>query len=142
MAEMAAHPELTPLADFLHRAIDRSPKTQRQLAQEIGFTSVNMLAMIKHGTTKFPFDKVVPAAIALEVDVAHLFRLVLEQDWPRRLHLIEVIFNLVASSNERTLIETIRRLTGDGDPRFSEAEIAALVKPHVRSPGVMGSTSS
>ena len=128
MAKMHEHPGLSPLAYFLHEAIDRSEKTQRQLATEIGFDCANMISMIKHDDARLPFDKVIATAIALKVDVAHLMRLVLERDWPRRLSLLEDIFGLVISTNEKRLILVVRRESGNADPDFSEAEVQALVK--------------
>ena len=97
MPKMHQHLELTPLAAFLHKAIDRSGKTQKQLAKEMGFQSQNMISMLKHDAAPFPIERVIEAAIALNVDAGHLLRLVLEQWWPRRLPVIEEIFGIVAS---------------------------------------------
>src|ERR1700712_1531836 len=103
--------DLTPVAEFLHKAIDKSEKTQRQLAKEIGFTSPNMLAMVKHATTKFPIERVIPTAKALEVDPGRLMYLVLQQYWPKHMDVIEDVFGLVVSANEKHLIVSVRRLS-------------------------------
>lgn len=128
MPEMYEHPDLTPVAAFLHKAIDASGKTQRQIAQESGFRSPNFLSMLKHGAAKFPLEKVLPTAKSLRVDPAQLMRLVLEQYCPRYLHTIEEIFGLVISQNEKHLVLTIRRLTYNGDPAFDEIDVKHLLE--------------
>ncbi len=124
---MYEHPDLTPIAAFLHKAIDASGKTQRQIAQESGFRSPNFLSMVKHGVTKFPLEKVLPMAKSLRVDPAHLMRLALEQYWPRYLHTIQDIVGLVVSANEKNLILRIRKFTRNADPAFEEEDVRKLL---------------
>ena len=57
----------TKLVKFLEL---RPKKTQRKIAAETGFASVNMLAMIKAGNSRLPLDRVPALAKALDVDGA------------------------------------------------------------------------
>lgn len=92
-------------------------KTQREIAQEIGYDKPNMISMFKRGETKVPFDKIPLLAKALHVDPAHLFRLAMEQQWPRLKNTVDAIFKNVASDNEAEIfLKKWRERTQDRDP--------------------------
>src|SRR4051812_12146159 len=110
----------TALTRFLGKrfAEFKGDKTQRQIAAAAGYDKPNILSMFKRGDTKIPIDKVPALAKALEVDVAHLFRLVVETHWPTVLPVIEEIFGgQLASKNEVAIFLTKwRATTADTDP--------------------------
>ncbi len=65
----------TPLADFIEkRVLELRPKHQNEIAEEAGFKNVNMLSMIKSGTSKLPLGRVVALALALDCDPKLFFR--------------------------------------------------------------------
>ena len=79
---LKGHPyEQSRLAKFVDRRIlELAPKkAQREIALEAGFRSVNMISMVKSGSTKLALDRVPSMAKALEVDPKFLFVLALEQ---------------------------------------------------------------
>ena len=71
----------TRLAKYIDKRVMelRPNKSQNEIAVEAGFVSVNMLSMVKAGSTKLPLDRVPSLARALECDPAYLLRLTLEQ---------------------------------------------------------------
>lgn len=64
----------TPAVAFLKRRVleQRPAKSQAKIAPESGFSSVNMLAMIKSGASRMPLDRVPALARALDIDPALL----------------------------------------------------------------------
>jgi transcriptional regulator with XRE-family HTH domain len=54
-------------------------RTQAEFATQAGFTSANMMSMLKSGAIRLPLDRVQPLATALEVDPSFLMLLTLEQ---------------------------------------------------------------
>lgn len=119
----------TRLAEFITRRVLelRSKKSQRDVAVEAGFNNVNMLSLIKSGTSKVPLDRVPALARALEVDARLLFRLALEQsggETTRRA--VEEIFGTVVSQNEIAWLEEIRDASGNTDPSLTSRARSAI----------------
>jgi transcriptional regulator with XRE-family HTH domain len=118
------------IAKFLDKQIDnlKGVKTQREIADEIGYDNPNMISMFKRGEAKVPLDKIPQLAKALGVDAAHLFRLALEQYWPDQAKLILDIFGRTATENEEAiLLKKWRVASRDMDPA-SSARIETVVK--------------
>lgn len=75
----------TPLPSverFIQTAIANCGKTQKRIAEEVGFSSPNIIAMIKYGTTRLPFDKIAPIAKALNVNPAYLLDVAIANYYP------------------------------------------------------------
>ncbi|RUT28235.1 XRE family transcriptional regulator [Arsenicitalea aurantiaca] len=120
----------TPLTQFLERRIlELKPvKTQAEIAAAAGFTSPNMLAMIKLGDAKLPLDRVPALAKALDVDPARLLQLALEQavgDTTARA-LLEV-FGPIVTHNELGWIEAIRVASDHLDPPLTRRGRTAIL---------------
>lgn len=99
-------------------------RSQKEIAQLSGVSS-SMISAIRHGHHRLPLEKAVKLAQALETDPSHLFRLAMEEALPEQIVADLRVFNgFVTSSNERAIIETIRRIVGIDDPP---------VTPHVTS---------
>ena len=115
---MIASKKPSRIAAFIEKAIDQNPqrKSQKEIAEEMGYEKPNMLSMIKKGDAKLPLDKVPLLAKAVDVDPAFLFRLALEQYWPEEQGAIASIIGEVVSANERALIRKIRTWTKNTDP--------------------------
>lgn len=118
---MAKKPfEHTRLAQFLdQRILELKPKrSQAEIAEIAGFTSPNVVSMLKSGATKVPLDRVPKLAQALDCDPAYLLRLALEQ--AEGSTAAKAIFEIIGdpvSVNERAWIAEIRDASGDTDPR-------------------------
>jgi len=70
------------VAQYLTLHINNSEKTQRQIAQEIGYTKPNIITMFKQGLTKLPLEKIGPLAKALEIAPDDLFFKVMSEYMP------------------------------------------------------------
>ena len=104
------------VASFLDYYLERSPKTQREIAKEVGFEKPNMITMIKQGLTKLPIERVPAMANALEVDERFLMNLVLAEYHPALYAVIQDIYGLMVTRNEESIVKFIRAVSGRGDP--------------------------
>ena len=117
------------IAMFLDKQIDnlKGVKTQREIADEIGYDKQNMISVFKRGEAKVPLDKIPLLAKALSVDAGHLFRLALEQYWPDQGKVILDIFGRTATENEEIiLLKKWRAASQDLDPASSARFEAAV----------------
>ncbi|MEJ7805265.1 MAG: helix-turn-helix transcriptional regulator [Telluria sp.] len=97
------------VANYISAMIDLSQKSQKQIAEEVGFAKPNMITMIKQGKTKLPIGKVGALARSLGLDPQHLFKMVMEEYEPATWEGIESIFSQpFVSENEMEIILTIR----------------------------------
>ena len=108
--------ERMTVAGFITRCIELNDKSQRQIAAEAGFENPNVLTMIKQGLTKVPLRRVGALARALDIDPAHLMRLVMGEYMPDTWAAVEdVLGGTMLTKNERELIACYRQATRDAD---------------------------
>lgn len=74
---------MTAVSELLTAAIEASGKTNRQIAEEIGLASVNMVSMMRHGAKNVPLALVPKLAHSLDIETKSLLRAILEQDKPK-----------------------------------------------------------
>jgi len=55
----------TTVAAYLSKLVAESDKTQRQISEETGFESPNLITMIKNGTSKLPINRIANLAKSL-----------------------------------------------------------------------------
>ena len=95
--------------------IEASGKTQREIAQEAGFASQNIISMIKSGDTKVPLSRVPALAKSLGVAPQDLFADCLEAYEPE---LFEVFATcapgLLVSTKQIRLIRLLSRAARAG----------------------------
>lgn len=121
-------PQCHTVAEFLADRIAIIDKTQRQIAQECGFEHPNIISMFKQGQTKLPINRIAPLAKALDVDPAHLLRLVMREYLPETWQEIEnVMQSTVLTANELDLIRAFREATGDNDARAVMIDRSAVI---------------
>lgn len=77
--------------EYLAAAINRSGKSQTEIAKLAGFPRSNMVSMIKTGACRLPPRRIIDVAKALNLDPQHLFRLCMQEYDPE---LFEVIHRL------------------------------------------------
>lgn len=82
------------VAEMLTVAINGSPKTQLQIAQEVGFDSANMVTMVKQGRSKLPIAKVQLVADCLELDARDLLIKCMEEYQPKEWAVIREVFGI------------------------------------------------
>lgn len=119
----------TRLARFIDKRITElsSIKSQKDIAAEVGYTTANLVSMIKAGVAKLPLDRVPAMAKSLDVDPAHLFMLAVEQQFDDgTATAINQIFGMVLTENEKDLMIAVREKTGDSDPSFSPEKLKKI----------------
>src|SRR5262245_9342616 len=117
------------VAAYLDAQIAMSDKSQRQIADEVGYDRPNVITMIKQGRTKLPINKVGPFAKALGVDPVHLLRITMSEYMPDTWATIEKLIghNLV-TANELRIIEVIREASGGLDVELNEQQMRDVAK--------------
>jgi len=109
------------------RILELRPKTQAQIATEAGFVNVNMLAMIKAGTTRLPLDRVPALAKALKCDPAYLLLLALEQmSGSTEAKALLSIMTSMVTKNEMEWIAAIREASDLADPPLTKRGRTAI----------------
>ena len=119
------------IAKYIDKKIDdlKGVKTQREIAQEAGYETSNIISMLKRGESRVPLEKIPLLSKALGVDPAHMFRLALEQYWPDRGDIIAKLFGRLASENEEEiLLKPWRTATRNADPETSVKIQVAVTK--------------
>jgi transcriptional regulator with XRE-family HTH domain len=91
--------ELT-VAGFLTSQIEKSGKTQTQIALETGFPRSNFITMLKQGSAKVPIRKVPALAKALGVEPALFLRVVLNEYQPEMLATLESVLGPLPTATE------------------------------------------
>lgn len=108
----------TTVAEFIADRLAESDKTQREIAEECGFESSNIITMFKTGATKLPLNRVGPLAKAIDVDPAHLLRLVMLEYAPETwLSIEDIMQSTVLTANELELVRAYRQVTGNSDAK-------------------------
>lgn len=100
------------VAQFIQQALAASGKTQREIAQEMGYENSNVITMFKQGLTKVPLAKAGSMAKALGIDPVFFFKLLLREYAPETLEAVEEFFDTrFLTKNERDLLESYRHAT-------------------------------
>lgn len=121
-------PHQLTVADFLADRIAAVDKTQREIAQECGFDNPNIITMFKNGQTKLPINRIAPLAKALDVDPAHLLRLVMLEYMPDLWESIENIMqSTVLTANELELVRAFREVTGENNAQAVVIDRSAVI---------------
>lgn len=120
---MARNPTV---AAYISAAIDRSTKTNAEIAKETGLRLPNMVSMIKQGTTKLPVGRITSFAKALDLDPGELFRLVMEEYLPDLLTVCDEIYSRDVSKSEEALLKRLRLHTGGSDFKVTKAVNEAI----------------
>lgn len=105
----------------------KARKTQAEIATQAGFTSANMISMLKSGAIRLPLDRVQPVANALEVDAGYLMLLALEQmvgDTDAKA-IVEILSGAV-TRHEMSWIEALREASGLTDPPLTRRGRTAI----------------
>lgn len=133
MAKTASKPRASSadltIANYISQQIDlqrKNGKSQKQIAEELGYEKPNIISMFKFGQSKVPLDKIPALAKALNVDPAFLFRLAMKQYWKGAEETIAAIFGTVLTENEKMVIAILREATKDDVPAPTGEQIRRL----------------
>ncbi len=128
---MAVGKKPTKFVRLIDDLINQSEKTQRQIADEIGYDKPNIITMFKQGTTRVPAEKVPALALALDYDPAMLLRAWMEEYSPDLLTVIDANLGMSMSRTERSWVANLRKLYNGAVPPWDEMTEQAL-RPTVR----------
>lgn len=107
------------VAEFIEERLAAVGKTQRQVADEVGFDHPNVLSMIKQGKMKAPLNRIGPLARALEVDPRFLLRFAFSEYLPDTLDAVEDVFGApLLTHHEIDLIRGLRLHFKGHDPQY------------------------
>jgi transcriptional regulator with XRE-family HTH domain len=99
-----------PVATFICAQIQASGKSQKAIAEEVGFATPNMITMIKQGATKLPPAKIGLMATALNTDPIHLLKLCLSTYSPDTWDAIAPHLEAALTGDEVRLVNAMRDL--------------------------------
>lgn len=120
-------PASTTVAEYLTLHIERSPLTQKAIAEALDYPQANIVTMFKQGLTKLPIGKVPALADVLGVSRSHLLRLVLSEYHPEMLGVVEGVVGVILSENEIEAIQTLRRVSHGADPAIRTTKAIDLL---------------
>ena len=123
----------TSFAVYLARLIELSPKTQREIATDIGYPKANIITMFKQGTTKVPLEKIPALARALGIDRIEMLRRAMREYAP------EISRSYRGSGRRRTHRQ---RTQGDPDSAGSRAPAGSCRRSTVGAKRGSGQSSS
>lgn len=116
MTDDAKKSDAVPVHQFISLAVSKTGKTNQEIADEVGFTRGNVVAMIRSGSMKCPLNRVVRLAKAIDVDPADLLRRTLGPNDAALLETFQEISGArIVSSMEYEFIEWVRRVSGNVD---------------------------
>jgi hypothetical protein len=107
------------IVEFVNDALAASPKTQKEIADEMGLENSNVITMYKNGTSRIPLNRTKSFAIAVGVDPLFLMRLALIEYYPEVHSILESVLPApILTKNEEALIKSFRKMTDYSDPPF------------------------
>ena len=98
------------VAQRLEEAIDRSGKSQREIARDVGYQRANIISMMKNGETKVPIEKAPLLAKACGIDPADFTRHVLEEYHPAAWATLAELFGKPLTRREKACIDAYREI--------------------------------
>tara|TARA_R110000744_G_scaffold221344_6_gene340293 strand:+ start:1262 stop:1762 length:501 start_codon:yes stop_codon:yes gene_type:complete len=111
------------VATEVERLLNTGQKSQITIAKECGFTSRNVLTMIKQGTTKMPLDKAAAFARSMDTDVGQFMLLCLREYQPHILDALSEINGEIIDEDEIRLIRLYRKARAEKSERLQNAAI-------------------
>lgn len=109
-------PKRISVAEYLTQQINICGKSQKEIADEVGYEKPNVITMFKQGKTKLPINKVGAFAKALGIDPLHLLRIAMSEYTRETWDVIEeLIGKSLVTQDELAVLEIIRTI-GEGQP--------------------------
>lgn len=101
------------VAEYLTQQINICGRSQKDIADDVGYDKPNVITMFKQGKTKLPTNKVPVFAKALGVDPIHLLRIVMSEYTPDTWDVIEnLLGDSIITEEERTILDIVRTVSG------------------------------
>jgi hypothetical protein len=133
-----ANTKVTPqmsVAQYISGAISLSGKTQRTIAEDLGYDNPNILTLFKQGKTKLPINKVPAMAKSLGVDPVKLIRLVMREYMPDTWDVLDDLIGAsLVSAEDRALLKVVDAATGglgfDPDDKQLQNDVRTAFTAH------------
>lgn len=117
----------TRFSNYIMKLLMESTKSQREIAEAVGFKNQNMITMLKQGHVKLALDRVPSMAKALGVDPVDMLKLALTQFYDdASVRLLIDLIETGVSKEERAILNVIREAAGDAPPVMTKKREDAL----------------
>lgn len=97
----------SPTARHLAEAIEFSYKTQRAIARDAGFTSANILSMMKSGESKVPINRIPKLSAALDICPEEFIETALREYHPELHAVLSDYYGIGLSQTERLMLDVL-----------------------------------
>ena len=125
------------MASFLADHIDRSLKTQTEIALEAGFERSNIISMLKGGITKLPLVRVPALAKAIGANPTILFRLCMDEYSPDLLAVCDMAYDREQLTEfECQVLHRIRTVAPPGKALLFNRQVELAVDDLVAASGI------
>ncbi len=125
MAKEAGTP--TRFSNYIMKLLMETTKSQKEIAETVGFKNQNMITMLKQGHVKLALDRVPRMAKALGVDEVDMFKLALTQFYDdASCRLLVDLLEKGLSKDERAILRVVREASGDAPPVMTKKREDAL----------------
>jgi hypothetical protein len=120
-AKSATGLRVMPVRELLTIHMERHGVKNIELAQKLGYSAPNVIAMLRAGTMKLPMNKIAVTAQALHIDPLYLANCVNAENGFHLEDLIDAISKRTAITlNEEKLIQALRAASGGADLDLDE----------------------
>ncbi len=114
--------------EFINDALAACPKSQKDIADEMGLENANVITMYKNNTCRVPLNRTKSLAIAMNVDPLFLMRLALLEYYPEAHSILESVLPApILTRNEEALVKSFRKVTDYSDPEFRFTDSATKI---------------
>ncbi len=102
------------VASYVEQQLAVCGRTQKEIAEELGYENPNMISMLKKGNTKVPLNRVYTLAKAMGVDPKFFLRMVMTEYMPDTWAAISLVYGdqMVLADQEIQLVQLFRKVTG------------------------------
>ena len=119
----------TRFSNYIFKKLMESPKTQKEIAEAVGYKNQNMITMLKLGHVKLALDRVPAMAKALNIDPLDLFKIALTQFYDdQAVRLLTEIIESGVSPVEKKILRIVRDASGDDTPTLTPEREKALAE--------------
>ncbi|MBD9511660.1 helix-turn-helix transcriptional regulator [Ensifer sp. ENS10] len=127
MATQAGTP--SRFSNYIFKKLMESSKSQKEIAEAVGYKNQNMITMLKLGHVKLALDRVPAMAKALDIDPLDLFKIALTQFYDdQAVRMLTEIIEAGTSSAEKKILRIIRDASGENTPTLTPEREKALAE--------------
>lgn len=110
---------IIPVRELIATQMDRLQLSPAWVAAEVGYSSANIISMLKRGSMRLPLNKLSAMARALQIDPLYLARSMDNDDNLGLTELLDAVSKRTAvTANEEQLILKLREVTQGIDPNY------------------------